>query len=856
MKEMKIKTSSSERQFAARAWLPLSAEARSRLFLTLLLSCLLALGSVPAHFASANPPSPAVGPSSVADGSAEDVLGHTLNANFSQPDFDHGAPNDAVNAYDLNNPGAVAVDAQNQRLFVADSRNGRILVHEIPSEDLGDVREAQAVLGQSEFKANATNRGGSTAANSLSMPQGLAYDATSKRLFAADSGNNRVLVYDIASIANGEDAVGVLGQADFTSGNANRGGNATANTLNGPYAVEYDAANNRLFVADGDNSRVLVYDVASIVNGEDAINVLGQADFTSGSGNRGGSVAANTLYHPWGLTYDAARNRLFVADNANSRVLAYDVASIVNGEDAINVLGQVDFTSSSGATTQSGLAYPAGLALDAVDNWLCVADGGNNRVLVYDVSVLAPGENDGQNAMNVLGQPDFTSAAASTYQRGLAHPTGMAYEAIDGHLWVADNSNNRVMAFDVNEELEDGEASENMIGLIDAAGQPVYTSASPVNRLGLAAPDGNAMDSLHHKLFVSDSSNNRVLGYNLNAVSNRLEDRQPDSVIGQADFTSSTAATDAGGLNWPSGLAYDVAKNRLFVADNGNSRVLVYDLSRIQNGQLAVNVLGQANLTSGGTATTQSGLAYPVGLALDATNNRLFVADRGNNRVVVYDVTKITDGEEAVAVLGQANFTASTASTTRSGLASPAGLAYDASNKRLFVGDNGNNRVLVYEAATITNGEDAGAVLGQADFTSGNASRGGSASANNLSGPYGLSYDAGNKRLFVADSGDNRVLVYDVTSITNGQYAVAVLGQSDFTSVSANRGGTVAANTLSGPGGVTYDATSKVLYVNDSGNNRTLVFNASLTALPSPGGVTQIVRSYLPMVTIRNSTGW
>ena len=48
--------------------------------------------------------------------------------------------------------------------------------------------------------------------------------------------------------------------------------------------VAIDTAGQRLFVSDGQgsgNHRVLVYDVASITNGENAVNVLGQADFTS-----------------------------------------------------------------------------------------------------------------------------------------------------------------------------------------------------------------------------------------------------------------------------------------------------------------------------------------------------------------------------------------------------------------------------------------------------------------------------------------------------------------------------------------------------------------------------------------------
>ena len=46
-------------------------------------------------------------------------------------------------------------------------------------------------------------------------------------------------------------------------------------------------------------------------------------------------------------------------------------------------------------------------------------------------------------------------------------------------------------------------------------------------------------------------------------------------VIGQANFTSKVTATTQNGLSTPSGVALDSAGN-LYVADNDNSRVLMY----------------------------------------------------------------------------------------------------------------------------------------------------------------------------------------------------------------------------------------------------------------------------------------
>jgi DNA-binding beta-propeller fold protein YncE len=140
-----------------------------------------------------------------------------------------------------------------------------------------------------------------------------------------------------------------------------------------PTGLTYDATNQRLFVADF--SSVLVYDVATITDGEKAINVFGQPDWFQDSMSSG----------PRDVAYDTYNKRLFVADYVNSRVLIYDVTTIMDGEGAINVLGQPDLSSRLPATTQSGMNYPIGLAFDTTNQRLFVVDYGNSRVLVFNL---------------------------------------------------------------------------------------------------------------------------------------------------------------------------------------------------------------------------------------------------------------------------------------------------------------------------------------------------------------------------------------------------------------------------------------------------------------------------------------
>ncbi|MCC6405338.1 MAG: NHL repeat-containing protein [Candidatus Yanofskybacteria bacterium] len=672
--------------------------------------------------------------------SAVDMLGQIEGTDT--PYYTSANTNNTPNAQGFSIPRGSALDAVHHRLFIADTSSNRVLVFNLDASNVLLDHTADYVLGQPDFKTvtSATTQSG------LNAPRGIEYDSVGDRLFVADENNIRVMIFDVASITNGENAVNVLGQTDFVS----TAFGVAQNTFNGPSSVLFDSAGNRLFVTDRSNSRVLVFDIAAITDGENAVNVLGQPDFVTGTG----ATTQAKLYQPTGMAYDTAGSRLFVSDTTNNRVIVFDVAAITDGENAVNVLGQPDFTTLATAITQAKLYIPSGVAYDASGNRLFVADQGRNRVMVFDVAVITNGE----NAANVLGQTDFVTATTGTTQAKFNQPNGITYDAGGNKLYVPDYFNNRVVVFDV-AAITDGEDATNLLGEIDGSDTPHYTSAGDYNApnaWGLNTPSSAVIDSTNHRLFVSDEFNRRVLVFNLNA-SDQLLDHVADYVLGQTTFKTSAGGTTQSGLNRPVGLAYDTSGNRLFVADKSNNRVMVFDVAAITNGENAVNVLGQPDFVTGAAGTTQGVLDTPTGLALDSTGNRLFVADTTNNRVMVFDVAAITDGEDAVNVLGQLDFVTAAGGTTAGTLNTPNGLAYDSVNDRLFVGDSANNRAMLFDVAAITDGEDAADVYGQSDFTS----AGSATSQSSLSNPYGLAFDATGSRLLVADQSNNRLMIFD-----------------------------------------------------------------------------------------------
>jgi streptogramin lyase len=198
-----------------------------------------------------------------------------------------------------------------------------------------------------------------------------------------------------------------------------------------------------------------------------------------------------------------------------------------------------------------------------------------------------------------------------------------------------------------------------------------------------------------------------------------------------------------------------VAGGVLWVADGGNNRVLRFDaVTGLGDGPSASRVVGQPNGTTNTATTTQTGLSLPNSLCIDGSG-ALWIADRGNNRVLRFDAAAsiAVDGAAATAVLGQTLFTTATSALTQSGLNSPRGVNVSTTG-RLWVADTANNRVLWFDSAAVKiNGGIADGVLGQASFTTSASG----VTSQKLDGPEGAFQDTSG-HLWVADSNNNRAL--------------------------------------------------------------------------------------------------
>jgi DNA-binding beta-propeller fold protein YncE len=377
-----------------------------------------------------------------------------------------------------------------------------------------------------------------------------------------------------------------------------------------------------------------------------------------------------------------------------------------------------------------------------------------------------------------------------------------------------------------------------VIGQLTGGNPDFTTRASGTTSSALNYPAGTAIDTIHHRLFITDAGNNRVIIHNLSST-NDIIDYTADNVLGQAGFGTSTGIVTQNGLNGPYiGIAYDGVNNRLFVADNFSSRVMVYNLSGgITDGMNASNELGQPNYLSSGGSAAQNGLNGPWGITLNAAGNRLFVADHANNRVVVYNVAPgtISDGMNASNVLGQAGFGTNSTGNGQNGLNGPESIAYDDNAQLLLVGDSGNRRIMAYDlSGGITDGMNAANVIGQANFSGSSPSLSRNGLGTNI---LGMGYDTATDNLYVSDRSNNRILIYNLhNGVTNGMNAATVIGQPDFTTADPC-GSSPASNSLCfSEGNITVDPTRNRIYVPDTSNYRILAYDfALMPTIPTTG---------------------
>ena len=235
----------------------------------------------------------------------------------------------------------------------------------------------------------------------------------------------------------------------------------------------------------------------------------------------------------------------------------------------------------TGGLSSNQLFYPASVCFDEATQGIYVADVGNQRIQFW------PG-----NAMN------GTTVAGTGGDLGF--PFGVRLDNI-GNLYVSDAWNSRVMRWTANSTIN----GTVVVGGTRGAGPWSFNYSRHID-----------FDRTYTYLYIVDNLNHRIQRYNL-------------------ANTSVAPVTVAGGngpgplhhqLNQPNSVFVSRKTGALYITDANNHRV-----QRWSPGSLSgVTIAGSMNGTQGSSATL---LSFPSGIALDANETFLYVAELGNHRV-------------------------------------------------------------------------------------------------------------------------------------------------------------------------------------------------------------------------------
>jgi uncharacterized protein (TIGR03437 family) len=581
---------------------------------------------------------------------------------------------------------------KNGNLYVLDSGNNRILRFPTPFNQTVLPLTTDLVIGQKtvSFGTSANQGNAVPDATTLSfgpgIPSALAIDPTNPgNLWVSDYYNNRVLRYPAANLTPHTvlpQADLVLGQFVFnttafpTSTNTppqlNKGG------LQNPTGMVFDG-NGNLYV--GDNyGRVLYFLTPFQVNGQSATRVLGLCEAgitpetaTSCSATNGyGLVNPTNSSGATGLFSDG--QHLFVADSGNHRIVEYDVPGnwpagpnpatipqvVQDSPPIFAVIGQPNMTSGKANQHQpepnaGTFSAPIGGAFNCAtsscvgsDMW--VVDNGNNRVLGFQAQGTSY-----STATRLVGQLDYPYFQPNLIEgRELFLSTGnvaggdvaIDHSSNPPHLYIADTFNHRILGFMNALTVKPGVPADIVIG------------QSPLN--------GQARTQFYRAL-----------------INNPQNDPQVQTKTG---------------LNLPSGVTVDASGN-LWVADSGNSRVLRFPapFASGNSAEIPNLVLGQQDFVSQNVDANNQFMSFPYGLAL-FSNGSLAVSDAAFNRILIFKKPSGSDFQSAVPadiVLGQTSFSNILASNGTAGLSLPRHMGVDSSD-RLYVADSGNNRMVVF----------------------------------------------------------------------------------------------------------------------------------------------------------------
>jgi hypothetical protein len=274
----------------------------------------------------------------------------------------------------------------------------------------------------------------------------------------------------------------------------------------------------------------------------------------------------------------------------------------------------------------------------------------------------------------------------------------------------------------------------------------------------------------------------------------------------------------------PRGACLISQEGPLWVADTGHHRLVGWEHVPNQDNAPADWVIGQPDFKSEGRNAKGPAHSRTFNVPTGITKFRdgLAVADAWNHRVLLWHRIPRDSHTPPDLVLGQEDFHSTSCNHGRS---SPAAFTLNwpygvySRGDSLYIADTGNRRVLIWHTPPTHNGQAADIVLGQTRFDCRDENAGREPDAMSMRWPHAMTIWNGN--LCVTDAGNNRIMVWDGLPSENGEPCRWILGQTAPDLVDHNASlYWPRAETLNMPYGIT--ATGSWLLTADTANSRIL----------------------------------
>ena len=619
-------------------------------------------------------------------------------------------------------------------------------------------QEADVILYGTGFNES----GGRT---TLNHPYRVATDG--QHLVVTDTWNNRVLIWNNIPSKINEPPDLVLGQPNFDTNLGRLGSDG----MNHPMGVATDGE--KLLVADANNDRILIWDKFPTRNGQPADLVLGAPDFDSWPDHLemqpDGQMQRDPtrrIYCPWDVWTDG--DKVIVTSTTDSSVLIWNEFPTENNQPADIVLGHDSFEMRFADTSEIPGYEPDPLAVFATTRSI-TSDG--NRL------VIGTYENRSAYVWNEFpsksGQPaDFILQVKRVEEDDYCPVWGLDLK--DDQLFLVGDQQVYVW----NEFPRSNRKEDFRIGTTD-------------ERLGdsdFGSPQDVATDG--KRVFVADTHNNRIMIFNQIP---QTPNTKADVVLGQPDFETDWLKSKNSFTN-PSPFSDG---EHLFIGSDLDNKIGIYH-------HLPDESKATPDVMIRGFDNDDLGVVHQITTA----GEKLIAANREAGRVLIWNKMTELDNTPPDVILGITSDQTRSHGKGKADLDSPVGVTTDGT--RLFVSDFGNNRVLIWHEIPTQSTQPADLVLGQVDFDSTETG----STLDKFESVRQISTDG--QRLAVADSGNNRILIWNSIPTRDSQPA-------DFEIKAINLADSSPTGYFSFPSGVYIKNDS--LFVSDIGNNRVLIWS-------------------------------